>query len=153
MISFLPICLLTCFQVELPGGLVLVQKARKKSRLNLEACLTGTKLIGLLLMVDRHSREAFGYAAQHLHGACFILLHGQLLFSIGRSDDFFLADLFSAWQGHQEAQPGSTSASKSARKKSSDLPIEKRSLPNSACFSSWLFVLAELVSTNTIQAA
>jgi hypothetical protein len=37
--------------------------------------------------------------------------------------------VFSAWQGHQEAQPGSTSASKSARKKSSDLPIEKRSCP------------------------
>ena len=34
-----------------------------------------------------------GYAAQHLHGACLILLQGQFLFSIGRSDDFLPGDL------------------------------------------------------------
>jgi hypothetical protein len=41
--------------------------------------------------------------------------------------------MFPTWQGHQQAQPGSTSASKSASKssgkKSSDLPIEKRNCP------------------------
>jgi hypothetical protein len=103
---------------------------------------------------------------EHLHGACLILLHGQLLLSIGRSNDFFpddlLADLLtddvgcaSWWPCHVEntafEMPLCCAGLPWVISQCALYLLSK--LPNSAYFSSWLFVLAELVSTITIQAA
>ena len=64
--------------------------------------------------------------------AYWLMAHGKQAAQKGMSKA-----VFSTWQGHQEAQPGdsttsslaSRSASKSAGKKSSDFPVEKRFCP------------------------